>query len=70
MNGFGREVEYLIIEHMAFSADKEYKFILKEGEANSIKLYHTGNNFTVKAKFTNANIVSCKIKTRISLFKD
>lgn len=67
-SGVNRKVHFMIVEHMAFTADEVYEFDLNVGGSYTIHLTHIGNNFTVKAKLLYSG--SEKITTTISLYND
>lgn len=67
-SGANKTVHFMIVEHMAFTADEVYEFNLSVGQSKIIHLTKTGNNFTIKAMLV--NIGTETITTTTSLYRD
>lgn len=67
-SGVNKTVHFMIVEHMAFTADEVYEFNLSVGQSKIIHLTKTGNNFTIKAMLVNNGTET--ITTTTSLYRD
>lgn len=66
-DNLNRRVSFKVVEHKFLAEDEEYYVTLSVGEHDIITLDHTGNNYTIYAKFENST--NGRIKTLTCLYK-